>query len=601
MAQQLRRSAPFLMPAQNGDQAAVLVDTVAVSPARSSGHPLLRRVAESLDLGRVADGFGSELAIEIVGDQYAACMDYMYSHPVWAGFRRGDNRRAVAAYLLESRQYLHAAASRMAPGPARSRSATTARVLAEHVVEEADHAVFFENGLAELGCNRATIQACRPAPCTFEWVHLMRSFAGKGALTAGVCSGLMESTAADKQAVTGWHSMVVENGLLPQAAVTAIYEHIKLDMELGHGGNWREVIESEAPIPARELHAALNAVCTVSEMLYRWFGSLESGLSSEAIELAKVVTARPPDPPLGSIDATFNALPVWPAEVLHQAFYGAEEPEGARSVVALAYHYDDRVAEIDPGLDDFQRAAASMPRERSADGEPASLEGTARSWMPAIEGHRLWSELTESPSVPLVFGWILENYHYLSAAVGHVSAAIAACPDPQVREVLVRHLEDEANHGEILRRGLESSQPDVDADASRPLPTTVAFLGCLHDLATSDWKAYCVALGFLQFSLSPGDSRHQGFYGALVGRCPEARALADAMRSHDSIDISDDHEASVRRLLELVESRHAVDRVSIGRASLVPQLAWSFLDGIRTHYCNGHLAVAQRLGWATRD
>jgi pyrroloquinoline quinone (PQQ) biosynthesis protein C len=593
----LRRSAPFLLPENGQGQASYLIDTLAVVPEAHAESPLLSRVADSLDLSSAAAEFPSEVAIEIVSDQYEACMDFMYSHPVWERFRSGTGQRAVLAYLMESRHYLHAAASRMAPGPGIARNVECARVLAEHVVEEADHAIFFENGLAELGCDRATIRASRPSPVTLEWIHLMRAMAYEDPLVAGVCSGLMESTAADKPVILGWHEMVVANGLLPQNSVDAIFEHIRLDMELGHGGNWREVIEALSPIPCRRLHAALNGACSVAEMLHRWFGALESSLSAEAAALAMEIQATAPGPPLDVIDPAFSGVPVWPAEVFNQVTYGASEPVGARLAIALAYHYDDRLTDDAHGP--YAEAVRSIQRPAGLqEADDSELSAIARSWLRAVEGHRLWEELCEEPTVGLVYGWLLENCHYLASAVGHVSSAVAACPDSEIRALLVKHLKDEAEHSEILRAGLAATYPSLRSEASRPLPTTTAFLGCLRDLAASDWKAYCLALGFLQFTLSPGDTRHAGFYQAVLAKCPEARPLVDAMKHHDVVDIAGDHETDISGILGLLEQRHAVDQTNIARAAVIPQLAWSFLDGIRTHYVHGLVAVMQRVGWA---
>jgi pyrroloquinoline quinone (PQQ) biosynthesis protein C len=594
MPETLRRSAPFLVTTEDlPNPAGLRLDNLVVVPDTRLEQRLVERVAESLDLAAVAEHLPAEVAIEIVGEQYEACMDFMYSHPVWERFRAGECERAMLAYLLESRHYLHAAASRMAPGPSGAHRVGAARALAEHVVEEADHAVFFENGLSELGCDPSVMAGCRPSPVTLEWIYVMRALAARDPLVAGVCSGLMESTAADKDVIRGWHKMIVDNGLLTQRATDAIFEHIKLDMELGHGGNWQEVIEVEAPVCTTRLHEALNGACTVAEMLFRWFGVLDSGLSGDAVWIAPSIQVGPRPSPLDAVDPAFNGLPVWPAEILHQVTYGADAPAGARAALALAYHFDARVTQ---GSDALLEAANSIPRVDGRNDE-ASLETITKAWLSTIEGHRLWQQL-ERGSFPLIYGWLLENHHYLSAAVRHVAAAIAACPDPLIREVLVKHLDDEAHHADILRKGLDACVPDVRPADSRPLPTTAAFLGCLRDIAAADWKAYCLAIAFLQFTLSPGDPRHDGFYESALASCPEAKPLIEAIRGHDRVDIGGCHEEDIRRLLKLLDDRHEVDPTSIARASVIPQLAWSFLDGIRTHFVHGEVAIAQRLGWA---
>jgi pyrroloquinoline quinone (PQQ) biosynthesis protein C len=599
MIQPLRRSAPFLGIANGGPVASYRLDRLALAPGAAPGEELLRRVAATLDLSAVAESFPAEVATEVIWEQYEACLDYAYSHPVWRRFRSGEGVRGIHAYLLESRHYLHAAASRMAPGPAGSwRNLPATLHLVEHVVEEADHAIFFENGLAELGCDRAALAACRPSPVTLEWIYLMRSLAARDPLIAGVCSGLMESSAADKGVIMGWHDMVVENGLMPEPVMTAIFEHIKLDMELGHGGNWRDVVEAESPVTASRLSDCLNAVCAVSEMLYRWFDSLEGGLSAEAVALAAEIGVSPREGPLAGVDPMFNGVPVWPAEVLHHAAHGGDEPPGSREAVALAYHYDSRAITAGRVAPELAGAAACITGLAAEPGAAGGLEALARCWLVAIDGHRLWADMADD-AVPesLIYGWLLENYHYLASAAWHVSAAVASTPDWDVRMKLVEHLEDEAEHGEILKRGLLAVDVPLELETSRPLPTTIAFVGCLHELGRQDWKAYALTIGFLQFSLTPGDSRHEDFYRTAAAAAPAAEPLLAAMRNHDTVDASEGHEGKIRDLLETIESRHRVGEESIARAAVAVQLGWSFLDGIRTHYSNGPAAVAQRAGW----
>jgi hypothetical protein len=69
------------------------------------------------------------------------------------------------------------------------------------------------------------------------------------------------------------------------------------------------------------------------------------------------------------------------------------------------------------------------------------------------------------------------------------------------------------------------------------------------------------------------------------------------MREHDGEDSELGHADDTHRLLGLLVDRHNLDDISLEAAALVPQLSWSFLDGIRCHYSQGDAAVIQRLGW----
>jgi hypothetical protein len=298
----------------------------------------------------------------------------------------------------------------------------------------------------------------------------------------------------------------------------------------------------------------------------------------------------------------FNGLPVWPAEILHSVAHGHSLPPGAREVISLAYHFDDRVAG-DAGIHaEVVEAAADMHTRLSASevdlSSLATLEAGLRNWLRTIDGHRLWADMVEQPTFALVGGWLLENYFYLSAAARHVSAAIAACPDPVIRRELLHHLEDEAEHGRLLKAGLGAAHSPVVVELCRPLPTTIAFIGYLRELASLDWKAYCLAIGYLQYSYAVSATRHADFYQAVGTKSPDTRPLLDAMRRHDSIDQNLGHEGEVTRLISLVRERHPLNQVTLARAAVLPQLAWSFLDGIRSHYTQGPSSLAQRIGWS---
>ncbi len=194
-------------------------------------------------------------------------------------------------------------------------------------------------------------------------------------------------------------------------------------------------------------------------------------------------------------------------------------------------------------------------------------------------------------------GWILENYHYLKASSRHVANAIAACPDELLRNELVHHLDEETEHGNILRHALDEFGIPTVVERCRPLPTTSAFVGYLEDLARHDWKAYCLGVYFLQTTLNPGSERHQSFYKVAMAASPDAGPLVEAMRRHDSIDDELGHQEDATRLISLLITRHDIGETTLQRAALVPMLTWSFLDGIEQAYAENMMAIAQRVGW----
>ncbi|WP_433498151.1 hypothetical protein ACQP1K_25120 [Sphaerimonospora sp. CA-214678] len=604
----LRRTVPFIAPGGNGP--ALLLDSVEM-PLSAAGAPgLLDAIRRPINLGSADRCISADLAEELVEAQYQACLEYIYGHPVWRGFRDGTAREALYAYLLESRHYLAAAPFRMASGITDAlRPSQLIRLQAHHVVEEADHDVYFENGLAAMDCPRELVRQARPSPVTVEWVHLMRTVAAYGPLAAAICSGLLEYTAGDRDAVSGWHTMLVDSGQLAEDVVRAIYEHVETDLGLGHGSNWRDAIRAAKVVPAEELADWLNATTLVAEMIVRWVNALGTGLSGELVAQLPDLALESPQRMLGG---EADGLPVWPAEVYDSYVHGPRSANPlVRRSLALAYAFAGGVRDREAKATaktaatiacDFTDGAA-----RGWAGEPtqADLEKLVESWMTAIDGHRLWRRLTEEPTLPLVHGWMVENYHYVAGIWQHAGAVVSACPDTAIRAELVKHLIEEFNHGRMFLRGIERARGDgyqgLGTEQLRPLPTTVTLVGTLRELGLRDWKAYVLALTFLQLTLSTAGkevhARHEGFYQTLFSKLPESEALVSAMRRHDAEDTKLGHGDDTRELLRLLCERYELTRDVVAGAALIPQLAWSFLDGILEHYQHGEAAVLQRVGW----
>lgn len=620
---ELRRTVPFIAVSSSENDLVILLDRVEAKLTAASNRALAGKVVASLSLGPSDGQYTAAQAEEIVQAQYESCLEYIYSEPAWRRIRDTGDSQFLRAYLLENRHYLAAAPFRMAAGVAAGpRPDRLIELQARHVVEEADHDVFFENALARLGCPRTLVRAARPSPVTVEWIHLMRSVAESGSLAAAICSGLLEFTAGNRSAVTGWHEHLVTSGQLPADAVAAIFEHVKTDLGLGHGANWRAALRAAGTVPAQTLADILNDTTLVAEMIDRWIRSLAAGIQDRVVERLPDLPPRPVTPALLGREA--DGLPVWPAGILDTVAHGHPENPGSGVAVTVALAYalgggeraavlrDAAARESGPGHRAPERSVESAAADLAAHfTEPATppagaagLEKLVLRWMRAIDGHRLWTELTTRPTYPLVYGWLVENYHYIAAIWQHCGAGIAACPDPRMRLELVHHLEEEFEHGaeflEGMRRIHAEGYQGIPVTCLRPLATTRAFTGMLRGLAQRDWKAYVLAIAFLQLSLTVSAGRpagkHAGFYRAVSERLPEAEPLLRIMQHHDDEDTQLGHASDVRRLLELL-SAHELTTETISAASLLPQLAWGFLDGILEHYARGEAAVVQRVGW----
>ena len=606
----LRRTVPFIAHSSADPSTRIILVDSAELPLGAAGDArLVAALRRPISLGPAKNCLCTDEVERLVEDQYRAALEYIYSHPVWENIRGGDATAALHSYLLESRHYLAAASFRMGSGITDAlRPSELVKLQAHHVVEEADHDVYFENGLAALDIPRELIQQARPSPVTVEWIHLMRTVAAYGPLAAAICSGLLEYTARDQNSVTGWHAMLQERQLLPKTAVEAIFEHVGTDLGLGHGNNWRTAIHAAKVVPAEELADWLNAVSLVAEMIVRWLDTFSAGLSSQTVGAAGGLLLEGAEPVLGG---EITGLPVWPAEVYSSYAHGPRnDSPGLLRALAISYAYSGRAAERTGPIDASaatvaRRLVGELGRDWDGRSDEIGLEKLVESWMTAIDGHELWRRLAEEPTVALVHGWMVENYHYVAGIWQHTGAAVAACSDPLIRGDLVKHLIEEFNHGKMFLQGIASAGQNAAGGVTplqmRPLPTTVAFVGALRGLAQRDWKAYILGLAFLQLTLTAaGNSvhaRHEQFYRNLAERLPGGDRLISAMRRHDSEDTRLGHGDDTRRMLQMLASRHTVDRDSVAAAALVPQLSWSFLDGILQHYQHGEAATLQRVGW----
>ena len=102
---------------------------------------------------------------------------------------------------------------------------------------------------------------------------------------------------------------------------------------------------------------------------------------------------------------------------------------------------------------------------------------------------------------------------------------------------------------------------------------------------------------FLQKTITDNKKTFLDFYATISDKLPEAKILVDSMKKHDSIDMGLSHESDFDELINKLFARNTITYETVHSASTVVQLLWSFLDGIRSHYTHGDIAVLQRLGW----
>lgn len=614
----LARSPPFLSFSLDTEGEQVILigqyEIVLPSYASSNARALRQKLSHSLNLKCLGEYLAPAEFISILEDAYTAAGEYVYGHPLWDAIR-GGARRPLYAYLLETRHYLAAASSRMSPA---IRSGVgldpLTMLISTHLIEEWDHAAFFREALEAMGCQGALVARARPLPSTLEWIHLTRHVASKEELTAAICSGFMEHSSTQREAVREWHEMLGSTGALPRTAVNAIFGHIQRDMEFEHSSNWIRAIHAHGGVSSKMASEILNDLSLIVEMIYRWQSSLLQGSSADIVfgmQLADASPTRRRFSEASDFDvAAFDGYPVLPASLLSNANW-ADTPKSmaAQTIRALAYAFggrcDLRATHPDALAEVVEGHASRLHRcPAQADQKiltPGKLVELAKAWLCSIDGHPLWDAMLAECKDSLVAGYIVENAHYLGSAARHIAAAIGSCSDTEIRCSLIAHLRDELHHCEILRKEVSGYlSGEISVEMMRPLPTTVAFIGYLERLGTQNWRAYVLAGAFLQVSLSQCrvDQRHRLFYEQVTKRSSVAGQLMTAMAKHDEIDAALGHDVRPEKRLEALVRSGGISIGSIGEAAVVPLLAWSFLDGIYQHYRHGDAALYQRVGWS---
>ena len=566
------------------------------------------RVLDSLKLDDTMGRVSCAELIKLFVEQYGAAGEFVYGHPIWSSIRAG-NRRDLLAYVLETRHYLAAASFRMAPAihPGIGLDALT-KILSKHLLEEWDHERFFVEALTGLGCNPDMVRAARPLPTTIEWIYLNHFIAAKGALNAAVCSGFMEQSSTEVDAVRGWHTLLRETGLLPPSSVSAIFSHFETDLGHGHAANWQRAIEAHGPVSVADACELLNDVCTLAEMIYRWLSSLCEGGAADVVTGLELMSESEVgfDSEQHELCVKISdGLPVLSAGLMDQMTWGDETTPAAAKIVmattyALAHELIKPASNLHKGMSGLTdkllaHEALLLPEIQNLD----TLCQMAEGWLKAIDGHPLWEVMLNDPKDSLVTGYFIESYHYLASAARHIAPAVSASINPQVRRSYISHLEDELEHCDILSKRLVDTAGVDTPDVMRPLPTTVAFVGYLQSLARSNWRSYVLVSTFLQSSLAATrrDDRPANFYDRLSLACPRLRPLIVTMAEHDDLDAQLNHDEVHRARLAALLKTGPLTAIDIGQAAVAPSLAWSFLDGILRHYRHGEGAVLQRVGW----
>jgi pyrroloquinoline quinone (PQQ) biosynthesis protein C len=211
-------------------------------------------------------------------------------------------------------------------------------------------------------------------------------------------------------------------------------------------------------------------------------------------------------------------------------------------------------------------------------------------WAKEIQGHSFWRTLLSGAASPeTVFGWGIEQFHYVEAANEYMAAAAANCRlDHSVRMQIGKRFADESEHGDIFLDGLQRCGFEHESVVNAPpLPATSALKDYLFELACTDTIATEATFNLMQSSGEPltkeGLAR---FYGELTRLYPFAGPIFEAFREHALIDVAEGHQRTIfdalcdaPGLVTSAAGRRATDAVRGLAEHFI-----LFFDNIETYY-----------------
>lgn len=245
--------------------------------------------------------------------------------------------------------------------------------------------------------------------------------------------------------------------------------------------------------------------------------------------------------------------------------------------------------------------ANGLTSANSTDEILEAFASESRFWSREILTLTFWRKLSVGDASPnLVIGWVIELYHYATAANEYMAAAVAYCHDDiRTRRRLVDRYFEQHLQSQVLLEGLVVSGMETERVLKAfPLASTRALINFLTELAIADWLAFSGAVEIL-YAVNRGtlNENVEAFHDSLIEKYPFG---SDPLRSVSKYAIS-----SVRArqqnglLLKEIISSGAVEGVGIGKR-LATALRDTyehfalFFEGLEDYYSDPHVLLPRR-------
>ena len=230
-----------------------------------------------------------------------------------------------------------------------------------------------------------------------------------------------------------------------------------------------------------------------------------------------------------------------------------------------------------------------------------AFDNESRFWSREILTLPFWRRLSSGDaSANLISGWVIELYHYASAANEYMAAAVAYCHDDiRTRRHLVDRYFEQHQQSEILLEGLVASGMESERVMKAfPLASTRALINFLTELAVADWLAFSGAVEIL-YAVNRGtlSENVEEFYDSLVRKYPFASELLGSVSKYALSSVRARQQNGL--LLQAIMGCGAVESAAVGKR-LVTALRDThehfvlFFEALEDSYCDPHLLLPRR-------
>ncbi|MDP8927418.1 MAG: iron-containing redox enzyme family protein [Actinomycetota bacterium] len=188
----------------------------------------------------LAAALNAETVDEFVASYFEECRFWnreLFAQPFWEKLLGGEaSREAVLGWGVEFYHYVEAANEHMAMSVASSRPrGRVTRLLAEHYVEEYDHARYFLKGLEESGLDAGAVIDAPPLPATRGLINFLTELAAADTIAYTGAFGIMQANKdAEKQDIQRFFDFLVDSYPYAAPMFEGFREHAILDLELEH-------------------------------------------------------------------------------------------------------------------------------------------------------------------------------------------------------------------------------------------------------------------------------------------------------------------------------------------------------------------------------